>query len=120
MISQTSRNASLNDEALKLATAANQAGPVENGADGSQTGVNRATATPAAKPAPVTPKAVPGAPVPKTPAGKTLASKTQRDSDVQKLEAHAERRQRLAERLRTENPARSDEEIEELLEQFGA
>ena len=35
------------------------------------------------------------------------------------LEAHAERRQRLAERAKVENPARTDEEIEARMEQFG-
>jgi hypothetical protein len=36
------------------------------------------------------------------------------------LEAYVERRKKLAERIRLEDPARTDEEIEERLEQFGA
>jgi hypothetical protein len=35
------------------------------------------------------------------------------------LEVHAERRRRLADQARVENPARTDEEIEARLEQFG-
>lgn len=37
----------------------------------------------------------------------------------QALEAHAERRRRLAEQARVENPARTEEEVEARLEQFG-
>jgi hypothetical protein len=128
MISQTSPDTGLNGEALNLAAAANRTTPggaAENGADGALIQLSQAVATPVAQPSP----AVPEAPVieaavqtavPKTPADKTPVSKTQLVADAQKLEAHVERRQRLAERLRAENPARSDEEIEELLEQFGA
>jgi hypothetical protein len=47
------------------------------------------------------------------------APKSARAAAEQALEAHVERRQRLAERARVENPARSDEEIEARLEQFG-
>jgi hypothetical protein len=39
---------------------------------------------------------------------------------VQALEAYVERRRRLAARIRSENPARTEEEIEARLEQFGA
>jgi hypothetical protein len=39
---------------------------------------------------------------------------------VQALEAYVERRRRLAARIRLENPARTEEEIEARLEQFGA
>ena len=134
MISQTSQNAGLNDEALNLAPAANQSapdGPAANGADGPLTQPGRAAATPVAKPAPavaqvpvtkvpVTKVPVPTVPVPTTAVGNTPVPKTQRVADAQKPEAHAERRQRLAERIRVENPARSEEEIEERLEQFGA
>lgn len=45
--------------------------------------------------------------------------KTRRSADVQALEAHVERRQRLAAQIRVENPLRTEEEIEERLEQFG-
>jgi hypothetical protein len=38
---------------------------------------------------------------------------------TQALEAHAERRQRLAAQARVENPARTEEEVEARLEQFG-
>jgi hypothetical protein len=46
--------------------------------------------------------------------------KTRRIADAQALEAHAERRRRLAALIRVENPRRTEEEIEERLEQFGA
>ena len=39
---------------------------------------------------------------------------------VQALEAYIERRRKLATRIRLENPARTEEEIEARLEQFGA
>ncbi len=45
--------------------------------------------------------------------------KTKRIADAQALEAHVERRRRLAELIRVENPSRTEEEIEERLEQFG-
>jgi hypothetical protein len=45
--------------------------------------------------------------------------KTRRLADERALEAHAERRQRLAAQIRVENPARTEEEIEERLAQFG-
>jgi hypothetical protein len=45
--------------------------------------------------------------------------KTQRLADARALEAHAERRQRLAAQVRVENPSRTEEEIEERLAQFG-
>jgi len=41
-------------------------------------------------------------------------------ADVQALEAYVERRRKLAARIRLENPARTEEEIEARLEQFGA
>jgi hypothetical protein len=47
------------------------------------------------------------------------APKSARNAATQALEAHVERRQRLAEQARVENPARTDEEIEARLEQFG-
>jgi hypothetical protein len=47
------------------------------------------------------------------------APKSMHAATAQALEAHAERRQRLAERARVENPARTDEEIEARMEQFG-
>jgi hypothetical protein len=46
--------------------------------------------------------------------------KPRRIADAQALEAHAERRRRLAAQARVENPARTEEEIEARLEQFGA
>jgi hypothetical protein len=45
--------------------------------------------------------------------------KTKRIADAQALEAHVERRRRLATLIRVENPSRTEEEIEERLEQFG-
>jgi hypothetical protein len=39
---------------------------------------------------------------------------------VQALEAYVERRRKLAARIRSENPAHTEEEIEARLEQFGA
>jgi len=39
---------------------------------------------------------------------------------VQALEAYVERRRKLAAKIRLENPARTEEEIEARLEQFGA
>jgi hypothetical protein len=47
------------------------------------------------------------------------APRSTRAAAAEALEAHAERRQRLAERARVENPARTDEEIEARMEQFG-
>jgi hypothetical protein len=41
-------------------------------------------------------------------------------ADGRALEAYIERRRRLAARIRLENPARTEEEIEARLEQFGA
>lgn len=40
--------------------------------------------------------------------------------EARALEAHVERRRKLAARIRQENPTRSEEEIEARLEQFGA
>jgi hypothetical protein len=45
--------------------------------------------------------------------------KTRRSADAQALEAHIERRRRLAAQIRVENPLRTEEEIEARLEQFG-
>jgi hypothetical protein len=47
------------------------------------------------------------------------APKVVRIAAARALEAHAERRRRLAVRAKVENPARTDEEIEARLEQFG-
>jgi hypothetical protein len=48
------------------------------------------------------------------------APKVMRTADGRALEAYIERRRRLAARIRLENPARTEEEIEARLEQFGA
>lgn len=80
-----------NGDAGALATAADGAAPAANSAE--ETPLNRAASKP--------------------------ASRTQRIAAEQALEAHVERRRRLAAQIRVENPARSDEEIEERLEQFG-
>jgi hypothetical protein len=48
------------------------------------------------------------------------APKVMRSADGRALEAFIERRRRLAARIRSENPARTEEEIEARLEQFGA
>jgi hypothetical protein len=45
--------------------------------------------------------------------------KPKRVAAAQALEAHAERRHRLAAQARVENPSRTEEEIEARLEQFG-
>jgi hypothetical protein len=45
--------------------------------------------------------------------------KSVRIAAERELEAHVERRQRLAAQIRVENPARTEEEIEARLEQFG-
>jgi hypothetical protein len=47
-------------------------------------------------------------------------SKPRRIAEEQALEARVERRRRLAAQARVENPARTEEEIEARLEQFGA
>jgi hypothetical protein len=47
------------------------------------------------------------------------APKAVRAAAARKLEAHAERRRLLAERIKVENPARTEEEVEARLEQFG-
>ena len=41
-------------------------------------------------------------------------------ADMRGLEAHVERRSKLAARIKLENPSRTEEEIEARLEQFGA
>lgn len=46
--------------------------------------------------------------------------KNKRIAEAQALEAHAERRRRLAAQVREEKPSRTEEEIEERLAQFGA
>jgi molybdopterin-biosynthesis enzyme MoeA-like protein len=43
-----------------------------------------------------------------------------RDAETRTLEAYIERRRKLAERIRTENPTCTEEEIEARLEVFGA
>jgi hypothetical protein len=48
------------------------------------------------------------------------APKVTRLADARALEAHIERRRTLAEKIRLENPSRTEEEIEARLEQFGA
>src|SRR5437899_10954711 len=48
------------------------------------------------------------------------APKVVRTADGRALEAHVERRRRLAARIRLENPARTEAEIEARLEQFRA
>ena len=45
--------------------------------------------------------------------------KTKHSADAQALEAHIERRRRLAAQIRMENPSCTEEEIEARLEQFG-
>jgi hypothetical protein len=45
--------------------------------------------------------------------------KTRPSTDAQALEAHIERRRRLAAQIRVENPLHTEEEIEARLEQFG-
>ena len=47
------------------------------------------------------------------------APKSIRVAAERELEAHVERRKRLAARIRVENPALTEEEIEERLERFG-
>jgi hypothetical protein len=47
------------------------------------------------------------------------APKAVRAAAARELAAHAERRRRLAELIRVENPARTEEEVEARLEQFG-
>jgi hypothetical protein len=47
------------------------------------------------------------------------APKVTRIADGRSLDAYIERRRRLATRIRLENPARTEEEIEARLEQFG-
>jgi hypothetical protein len=43
-----------------------------------------------------------------------------RNANARTLEAHADRRRKLAARIRAEKPSRTEEEIEARLEQFGA
>jgi hypothetical protein len=95
MISQMNHDASGNAEARNLATAANVAASeqTERGADEALLRLSHVATKPAAK-------------------NKRLA-------EAQALEAHAERRQRLAAQIRVENPSRTEEEIEERLTQFG-
>jgi hypothetical protein len=52
-------------------------------------------------------------------AAMSQAPKLVRVAAKRELEAHVERRQRLSARIRVENPARTEEEIEARLEQFG-
>ncbi len=96
MIGQTNHDAGTPAEALDIAIAASHAPPPQmaaDAADDARPHLSRAAARPVPKP-------------------KRLA-------DAQALEAHAERRRRLAAQVRLENPSRTDEEIEARLEQFG-
>jgi len=96
MIGETNQDAGGNAEARNLATAANAAAAseqTERVADEAPLRLSRG----ATKPVP----------------------KTRRVADERALEAHAERRQRLAAQVRVENPSRTEEEIEERLAQFG-
>ena len=99
MISQTNQDAGRNAELLNFASAANPVAseePTEVVADNAR--LNQAAMNAAPRP------------VPKT---------TQPVADARALEAHVERRQRLAAQVRVENPSRTEEEIEARLEQFG-
>jgi hypothetical protein len=46
--------------------------------------------------------------------------KNERSGDARAMQAHADRRRRLAERIKAERPSYSQDEIEARLEQFGA
>jgi hypothetical protein len=97
MISQTDQDVGGNTELQTFVSSANQAaspGQVESAAGG---GLPPLTG--------IAPNRVP---------------KTKSIADAQALEAHVERRRRLAALIRVENPLRTEEEIEERLEQFGA
>jgi hypothetical protein len=96
MIGETNQDAGGNAEAWTLAAVANAAAASEQTARMADEALLRLRRA-ATKPVP----------------------KTQRLADEQALEAHAERRQRLAARVRVENPSRTEEEIEERLAQFG-
>lgn len=50
----------------------------------------------------------------------SLTPKVMHIADARALEAYVERRRKLAARIRMENPACTEEEIEARLEQFGA
>jgi hypothetical protein len=94
MISQTSEDPGRNAEARTLASAANHAShDAPEVPDGALARLSLAAAKP--------------------------ASSTRRRADEQALEAHVERRRRLAVQIRVENPSRTEEEIEERLAQFG-
>jgi hypothetical protein len=98
MISQMNQDAGGNAELGALASAANQMAseePAEVVTD------NARLSQAAMKPAP------------------TTVPKTRPVADARALEAHAERRQRLAAQVRVENPSLTEEEIEARLEQFG-
>jgi hypothetical protein len=96
MIGQTIHDAGRPAEALDVAIAASHAPPAQTAA-GAADDVRSHLSRAAAKPVP----------------------KPKRIADAQALEAHAERRRRLAAQVRLENPSRTDEEIEARLEQFG-
>jgi hypothetical protein len=96
MIGQTNQDAGGNAEALSLATAANAAAASVQTERVGDKGAQRLSRV-AKKPTP----------------------KTRRLADERALEAHAERRQRLAAQVKVENPSRTEEEIEERLAQFG-
>jgi len=94
MISQTNQDAGGNAELRNFASAANQVAsdePTEIVADHAR--LSQASM----KPVPT----------------------TRRIADARALEAHVERRQRLAAQVKVENPSRTEEEIEARLEQFG-
>jgi hypothetical protein len=96
MIGETNQDAGGNAEARNLATAANAAAASGQKKHVVDEAVPRLSLA-ATKPMP----------------------KTQRLAHERALEAHAERRQRLAAQARVENPSRTEEEIEERLAQFG-
>jgi hypothetical protein len=96
MIGETNQDAGGNAETRNLATAANAAASEQTRRVEDEAPPPRLSRA-AAKPVP----------------------KTQRLADARALEAHAERRQRLAAQVRVENPSRTEEEIEERLAQFG-
>jgi hypothetical protein len=98
MISQTTQDAGRNAEVRNFADAANAAASAEQQTESRAGDALLRPGRAATKPVP----------------------KNKRIADAQALEAHAERRRRLARQVREENPSRTEEEIEERLAQFGA
>ena len=98
MISQTTQDTGRNTEVRNFADAANAAASAEQQAESRASDAFLRPGRAAMKPVP----------------------KNKRIADAQALEAHAERRRRLATQVREENPLRTEEEIEERLAQFGA